>query len=147
MPTPIVDLSRVNTLAEIVVRAGNAKAPSARRVLQKAYVDIDPLYPDARGVSTLFREKATLDELAREGNFPHPKISFSVLARIIEELGSVGFELVLFVTPAHVLGLPDHHSLAVARSGVIQPALADDAADALMRALMVVDNPYQRTNP
>lgn len=129
MATPIVDLSRINTLTEILVRAGNVKVPEARRVLQQAYVDIDPQYPDACGISTLFREKATLDELAREGAFPHSKISFSVLSKIIEELRSVGYDLVLFITPAPALGLPDHHSLAVALSGAAQPMLSDDVYD------------------
>lgn len=145
MATPTVSLDVLNPLTEILVRAGNAAAPHARQTFQQAYVDIDLTYPDAVGISTLFREGATLDELAREGAFPHRKISFSVLGKIIEELRAVGHELVLFITPTPKL--PDHHSLAVAANGVVLPTLPDVAAEALLRALTVVDNPYQTQHP
>jgi len=147
MATPIVDLSQLNPLMEIIVRAGNAAAPNARLTLQEAYEDDDPAYPDAVGISTLFRAGATLDELAREGSFPHKKISFSVIGKMMNALASVGYDLVLFVTPAPNLGLPDHHSLAVSRNGMLQASLTDAAADALLRALIVVDNPYRRQQP
>jgi hypothetical protein len=142
MATTCRDLTTINPLVEIIVRAGNAAAPHARQTFQQAYVDIDLAYPDTVGISTLFREGATLDELAREGAFPHRKISFSVVGKIIEELGAIGFELVLYITPTP--RLPDHHSLAVAVGGIVQPTLSDIATDALLRALTVVDNPYQQ---
>jgi len=63
----------------------------------------------------------------------------------MSELASVGCKLVLFVTPDPAQGLPDHHALAVAIAGVVQPTLPDAAADALLRALTVRDNPYQST--
>jgi hypothetical protein len=141
MTTPAIDLSRINVLTEILVRAGNAQAPNARQTFQKAYEDLDLTYPDAVGISTLVREGATLDELAREGAFPHKKISFSVIGKIVEELGKVGYEPVLYRTPTPKL--PDHHSLAVAMKGIVQPMLSDLAADALLHALTVVDNPYR----
>ena len=128
-------------LAEIVVRAGNARQPDARLILQKAYVVADAAYPNTIGISTLFRPGATLDELAREGSFPNAKLSYSVVGRIMAELAIAGYELVLYVTPTRAL--PDHHSLAVARSGVVLQGLTDDAGDALLRALDVVDNPYR----
>jgi len=145
MATPTAKLADIGILTEILVRAGDASAPNARRTLQQAYEDLDLKYPDALGISTLFRRGATLDELAREGAFPHRKISFSVLGRIVQVLAIAGFELVLFVTPTP--RLPDHHSLAVAVSGVLQPRLSEAAADALIRALTVVDNPYQQPKP
>lgn len=149
MVTPRVDLSTVNQLIEIVVRAGDVHAPDARKSLQDAYARRDVVkYPDAPGISTLFRPGATLDELALEGSFPHRRISFSVIGKIIAELAAAGFELVLFVTPAPEFGLPDHHSLAVAQSGTVADILSDAAADALIRALIVIDNPYrQKSNP
>jgi hypothetical protein len=148
MATPTVNLATINPLTEIVVRAGDAKTPEARKNLQDAYMRRDVLhYPDAPGISTLFRAGATLDELAREGSFPHRRISFSVVGKIIEELAAVGYQLVLFVTPAPELGLPDHHSLSMARAGVIEPTLPDAAADALLRALTVIDNPYRLQKP
>ncbi len=145
MATPKADLTTVAVLTEILVRAGDASAPSARQTLQKAYEDLDLAYPDAVGISTLFRQGATLDELAREGAFPHRKISFSVIGKIVAELATVGYELVLFITPTPKL--PDHHSLAVAVTGSVQPKLSDAAANALIRALTVVDNPYQQPKP
>jgi hypothetical protein len=144
MTTPNVDLSAINPLAEIIVRGGDASAPNARRVMKSAYIRVDPAYPDAVGLSSLFRVGATLDELAREGSFPHQKLSFSIvgMGKIMQELAAGGFELVLFVTPTPTF--PDHHSLAVAKNGNVQPTLADDAADALIRAMTVVDNPYMQ---
>lgn len=147
MATATVDLNRINPLVEIVVRAGNTAAPNALKTLREAYGDFDPAYPDVVGISTLFRAGATLDELAREGAFPHAKISFSVVGRILDELSAAGYGLVLFVTPDIVRGLPDHHSLAVTRGGMVQSTLADDAGNALLRALMVVDNPYRQRQP
>lgn len=142
MPTPSVDLATISPLTEIIVRGGDASASSARRVVQGAYIRVDPAFPDAVGLSSLFRKGATLDELAREGSFPHQKLSFSVVSKIMHELALAGFELMLFKTPT--ARFPDHHSLAVARNGIVQSTLADDAADALIRAMTVVDNPYMQ---
>jgi hypothetical protein len=146
--TSAVDLASINPLVEIVVRAGDARAPEARKNLQDAYIRRDTIkYPDAPGISTLFRVGATLDELAREGSFPHRRISFSVVGKIMEELTAASYELILFVTPAPDAGLPDHHSLAVARAGVVETTLPDVAAEALLRALTVIDNPYRPHKP
>jgi hypothetical protein len=83
MATPTANLQQVSMLTEIVVRAGNARQPDARYILQKAYLAVDAAYPDTIGVSTLFRPGATLDDLAREGSFPNAKISYSIVGRII----------------------------------------------------------------
>lgn len=144
MAASTVDLRQISVLTEIVVRAGNARQPDARHILQNAYLAVDAAYPDTIGISTLFRPGATLDELAREGSFPNAKISFSIVGRIIAELAATGYGPVLYVTPTAVM--PDHHSLAVARHGQVLPQLPDDAGDALLRALDTVDNPY-RTRP
>jgi len=61
------------------------------------------------------------------------------------ELVTVGCELVLYVTP--VAGYPDHHTLVVVRSGMIDVTLRDEALDALIRVMTVVDNPYQQKRP
>jgi hypothetical protein len=146
MPTSRVNLAAIKPLVEILVRAGDVSVATARQSLQDAYTRRDLLnYPDAVGISTLFREGATLDDLAREGAFPHRKLSFSVIGKIMGELAKARYELVLFSTPTP--DLPDHHSLAVAyigRAGNTEPTLSDAAADALLRALTVVDNPYRR---
>lgn len=103
-------------------------------------------YPDVRaGLSCLFRPGATLDELAREGAYPNVKLSVAIMQRLIVELALVGAEPILYVTP--VAGYPDHHTLTVARGGVIELSLQDDSLDALIRAMMVVDNPYRRRWP
>lgn len=142
MPVPTVDLSRASVLAEIVIRAGNAQALDARQKMQEAYEREDPAYPDAIGLSTLFRPGATLDELVREGHFPHSKISYSIIGRIIRELGAAGYTPVLQITPTDQLA--DHHTLAIAQGATIQLKLPDAAADALIRALDVFDNPYRQ---
>jgi hypothetical protein len=85
--------------------------------------------------------------LAREGSFPHRRISFSVVGKIMEELAAAGYQLVFVVTPAPELGLSDHHSLAVARAGVVEPSLPAAVADALLRALTVIDDPYRPQRP
>jgi len=42
---------------------------------------------------------------------------------------------------------PNHHTLVVARSDVIEVTLRDIALDALIRAMTVHDNPYQPKRP
>ena len=105
--------------------------------MQLAYIREDTLYPGIAGLSTLFRPGASLDELAREGAFPHAKLSYSVIGRGKGELASAGFSMILYRTPNPAACLPDHHTLAVAQTSVVAPALADAAADALIRALDV----------
>lgn len=148
MSPPMIDLSRISVLSEMVVRGGNVTWKSqkdleqVRATLKTNYAGEMRQYPDAVGISTVFREGASLDDLVRAGHFPHPKVSYSIVQRLIAELGSAGYEMALFITP--VPELPDHHSLAVAKRGVVQTELPDDAADALIRALIVIDNPYRR---
>ena len=144
MATPTVDLTTLNPQSEIVLRAGDVHAPNARERMQEAYVRLDTAYPDAIGLSVLFRPGATFDELAREGNFPHPKVSHATIARLVSELSAAGYRPALYMTPT--LDLPDHHSLAVveAVSDAIELTLANAAAEALIRAMIVSDNPHKR---
>ena len=67
------------------------------------------------------------------------------VADILRELDQVGFGLVLYVSPT--TDLSDHHTLCETQDGTVQADLADGAADALIRALRVVDNRYQRKQP
>jgi len=140
MSTPVVDLSQTTTLGEIVLRAGNPTDPNARRSMKAAYERTDPMYPDTIGLSVLFHPGATVDELAREGSFRHPKLGYAMVSHLMQALVQVGYELVLFVTPHPELPipLPDHHSL-----GQVESKLADAAADALLHTLTMMDNPYQ----
>jgi hypothetical protein len=146
MPTPTVDLRQVSALSEIVLRGGDFAHPAARKGLKQLYARPNAHYPDVHaGLSCLFRPGASLDELAREGAYRNPRISVAIVQRLVVELAADGFELTLYRTP--VAGYPDHHTLAVARNGIVELALAESALSALIRAMTVVDNPYQRTGP
>ena len=141
-----VQLSGLAPLAEIVLRAGNTSDPhNARRTLKDAYQPDDD-YDNVIGMSVLFKVGATADFLAQEGQFRHNRISLSFVAKLQEELASAGYELVLFETPMPQAPffLPDHHTLAVAHGGIVEPSLSDVAAEALMRSFLVVKNPYKQ---
>lgn len=139
-PTPRVDL-HVVPLGELIIRAGDLSLPTAKKVLVDGY-EPDSHHPDVHGLSVVFHQGASLDALARTAHFPHRKISYSVVSRVQHELVTVGYEMVLFITPS-ARNL-DHHTLAVAQNGLIEQKLPDTAADALLRAFMVVDNPYRQ---
>jgi hypothetical protein len=129
-----------------VLRGGDFRHPKSRASLQHQYARVNAFYPDVvAGLSCLFRPGASLDDLAREGAYLNTKISYSVIQRLRGELGMAGYELLLYVTPTRQY--PDHHTLAVARGGQVEPTLADDALEALIRAMVVVDNPYQSGRP
>jgi hypothetical protein len=136
----MVDLWALSPLTEIVIRAGSLNRPDAKGILIDGYED-DPRYPNVFGLSTVFRQGASLDELARAAHFPHGKIGYSVIARIQQELAVVGYELVLFITPT--VRYADHHTLGIMKNGQVQQTLDDVAADALLRAFTVVSNPYK----
>lgn len=93
------------------------------------------------GLSCLFRPGATLDELARAGAYPNTKLSVAIVQRLITELLVAGYALLLYITP--VQGYPDRHTLVITRDGAVEQILTDDALDALIRAMTVVDNPYR----
>lgn len=146
MSTATVDVRRVSVLSEIVLRGGDIAHPAAREGLKVQYARANVHYPDVRAwLSCLFRPGASLDELAREGSFRNPKLSVAIVQHLIAELAAAGRELVLYVTP--VAGYPDHHTLVVARGGVLEVALRDEALDALIRAMTVVDNPHRQRRP
>ena len=141
MATPRVDLDAINAPAEIVVRGGNTRDPRARHTLQRAYQE-HMSFSDVQGLSVVFRERASLDELARAARLPYPNLSYSVVSLLRVALRAAGFEMVLYVTPSR--RLPDHHMLAVAMGGATLPDLPPAAADALIRTLIVVNNPYRQ---
>lgn len=72
-------------------------------------------------------------------------LSYATVDRLQHELGRVGYSLVLFITPTRQF--PDHHTLAVAQGDVVEVSLTDAPLDALLRALIVVHNPYQIRKP
>ena len=143
MPTPTVDLSQVSLLTELVLRGGDVHDPRAREILREQYIRVNQKYPDLSvGLSCLFRPGATFDALAQEGSYPNARLSVTVIQRLVDELGAIGCELALYITP--VPRFPDHHTLVVTRAGVIEPGLRDEILDALIRAMITVGNPYRK---
>jgi hypothetical protein len=100
--------------------------------------EVKPIAPsvDLTAISPL-----TEDELAKTAHFPHNKIGYSIIAQLQQELGSVGYEMILFITPTPRYS--DHHTLGVMRNSQLEVTLSDRAADALLRAFAVVSNPYR----
>lgn len=146
MPTPMVDLRSVSVLSELVLRGGDFAHPAARKSLMDQYARPNAHYPDVRsGLSCLFCPGASLDELAREGTYRNTRLSVAIVQRLIAELATVARELRLYVTP--IPAYPDHHTLVVAQNGMIETTLAVDVLDALIRAMIVVDNPYRTKRP
>lgn len=149
MAIATVDFTRISPLVEIVVRAGDARDPRTRERMRNAYNTPLTLFPGAVGLSCLFRPGASLDELAREGAYPNPMLSYATVDRLQWELAQIGYHLVLFITPTHQF--PDHHTLAVAKASgsgnVVELPITNAPLDALQRALVVVHNPYQTPKP
>jgi len=140
-----VDFTRISPLVEIIVRAGDFHDPRTRERMRNAYNTPLTLFPGAIGLSCLFRPGATLDELAREGAYPNPLLSYTTVDRLQYDLAQVEYRLVLFITPTR--HFPDHHTLAVAQGDIVELSLADAPLDALLHALIVVHNPYQTRKP
>ncbi len=148
MATPTVDLTIINLQSEIIVRGGDTAAGDALRILRNAY-QRDPDYPDVVGISVLFRVGADVEELARTNPLPNARPSHATMSRIIAELALVGCALMLYVTPQPVLGLPDHHTLAIARlaNGTRLESPPDEPLVALTHAMVVSDNHYRKQRP
>ena len=143
MPTPTVGLRQVSMLSEIVLRGGDFSHPRSRESLRMQYEQPNNYYLDlAAGLSCLFRPGASLDELAREGAYPNARLSVAIVERLINELATARCELALYITP--VPHFPDHHTLAIMRSGLLEKTLRDDVLDAHIRAMSIVSNPYRR---
>lgn len=82
MPTGRVQLAGV-LLAEMVLRAGDIIAQRDTGRLKQTYRIVDPTYPDALGISVLFRPRANLDQLVLAGGpFPHNKVSFTIVTTL-----------------------------------------------------------------
>lgn len=148
MATPTVDLTINNLHNEIIVRGGDTAASGALRILRNAY-QRDPDYPDVVGISVLFRAGADVEELARANPLPNARLSHATVGGIRAELASVGFALILYVTPQPMLNLPDHHTLAVAHlaDGARAESPPDEPLVALTRAMAVSDNLHQKRRP
>lgn len=142
-PTAIqVDLSAINQLTEIVIRAGDLKAPQAVQHLMQRYEPDDRYEPMIYGLSTVFRQGVSFDQLAKIYTFTNKKLSVAFINVLIDELAQIQHGLILYATPtARII---DHHTLAVTHHGVPQSALTIPVAQALIKAFLIVDNPYQK---
>lgn len=149
MVTPTLDLTIINLHSQIIVRGGDTAVSGALRILRNAY-QRDPDYPDVVGISVLFRAGADVEELARTNPLPNARLSHATVGHIMAELALVGCALMLYVTPQPMLGLPDHHTVAVARlaDGTrVEPPAPDEPLVALTRAMVVSDNHYRKQRP
>jgi hypothetical protein len=146
MPPQRVDLTRVSLLSQLVLRAGNINDPRAQLAAREQYQRTNTNYTDLKvGLSCLFHPGASFDDLAREGDYPNTNLSVTVLQRLIEELATINCEPVLYITP--VSGFPSHHTLVFFRGGMLEQTLRDDVLSAIIRAMMIVKNPYQPKKP
>lgn len=131
-----------------VVRAGEAKA----RDLISGYADhraVAGLYgfsvqyaPGAgRGASDQLGDKATLDDLALSGRFPHAIISYEDEAVLAAALEAVGYRMRLVASP----GVGHHHTFCVVEdlSGAPQTTLPSVVADALAQTFHRMPNPHR----
>lgn len=144
---PYVDLRQVSLQTEIVLRGGNMQDHKAQKDVRQHYMRQNTLYPELPvGLSCLFRPGATALELAQEEGFPNAKLSVATVQSLIQELATVGCEPVLFITPV-IPRSPSHHSLVIARNGLLELRLQRDVLDALARAMTIVENPFKRKRP
>lgn len=142
---PTVDLTQVSILTEIIIRAGNVADPQNRAHTKAAYEPDDRFENQVIGLSVVFRQGATLDELASTASFPNRKIGYTSIGVLTRELAAIGCTPVLFITPTG--RFPDHHTLAFRRGGILEVSLAEDTLDASIRSVLVVDNPHQVMRP
>jgi hypothetical protein len=139
---PQVNLQQIDQYSEIIIRAGNLHVANAAQHLIERY-EIDQQYnPPIYGLSTVFRQGARVTELANAAAYPNKSLSVSIINALVRELAVVKHKLILYITPDP--RLPDHHTLAVAQNGVPQQTLLPHVADALIKAFIVVDNPYKK---
>lgn len=147
MPTPKLDLTRINLLSQIVLRAGNISDPRAQQATRDQYQRPNTSYTDLKvGLSCLFRPGASFDDLAREGFFPNARLSAATIQQLASELAIIGCEPALYATPV-IPRYPNHHTLVFFRGGMLELTLQDDMLQALVRAMTIVRNPHQQQKP
>jgi hypothetical protein len=141
-PAITVDLNALDPLAEIIIRAGVLEeTPEAIQHLIARYEPERRYDPIIYGLSTVFRQHTSLTELAQRAAFPNNKLSVSFIGVMTRELAKVKHQPVLYFTPTDLR--PDHHTLAVALDGVPQVHLTEPVARALIKAFLIIDNPYR----
>lgn len=140
---PQIDLTQIDQYSEIIIRAGNVHIANAAQHLIDRYEEDTDFVPPIYGLSCVFRQGATVSELARAAAYPNNALSISIINALVRELKAVGHELILYITP-DIPNLPDHHTLAVAQNGMPQQVLLPHVAEVLIRAFIVIDNPYKK---
>lgn len=147
MPTQQVDLTRVDLLSQLVLRAGNMSDPRAQQATRDQYRRPNTSYTDLKvGLSCLFRPGASFNDLAREGFFPNARLSATTIQQLANELATIGCEPALYVTPV-MPRYPNHHTLIFFRGGMLELTLQDDVLQALVRAMTILSNPHQQQKP
>ena len=118
-----------------VVRAGIAVPPTLKAGYRK-----HRQMPHVWGFSVQYDMSASVNELARAGQFSNKQISYQEEAVLAMVLASLGYTMRLVKSP----GIGYHHTFVVLydASGVMLQALPDDAAAALDRALIRIMNPH-----
>lgn len=142
----LIDLNKVSPLTEIIIRAGDLRSANAFQVLMNGYTQYRNV-PGVYGLSVVFHQGYTLDQLAMAAHFPNGSISYSVIASIRSELAALkmGYDMVMWKTPSNMY--VDHHTLGITRNGQIETTLERAVADALIKAFLVVPNLYKRQHP
>jgi hypothetical protein len=110
-----------------VVRGGTASADNLKKAAK--------LHPEVGvyGISVQYHPGATIEELARAGQFPHPKISVTAAEVLIGAGQAAGYEIALVDTP----GPGYHHDIQVPEP------MPDDLAQALASVFTQQPNPAQ----
>lgn len=140
---PHVDLATISPLTELIIRGGDLTHSNAPQFLMNGYTQYHNS-PGVYGLSVVFHQGYTLDQLAKAATFPNGSISYSVIARIRAELAALGmgYDMVLWKTHSNTYA--DHHTLGITRNGQIETQLERIVANALINAFSVVPNPYKR---
>lgn len=118
-----------------VVRAGAAAARSLIRGYRE-HAAVPGLY----GFSVQYAPGKTVEDLARTGQFPHPRISVATDDALAAALSPLGYAMRLVRSP----GKGYHHTFAVLydASGIPLRTLPDDAARALSATFRQQPNPF-----
>jgi nitrate reductase NapAB chaperone NapD len=138
-----VDLTTISPLTEVIIRGGNLSQSNAAQILMSGYTQYRNV-PGVYGLSVVFHQGYTLDQLVKAASFPNGSISYSMIARIRAELAALGmgYDMVLWKT--HSNTYVDHHTLGITRNGLMETQLEYIVANALIKAFIVGPNPYKR---
>jgi hypothetical protein len=124
-------------MPEFVVRGGVASAVT----LQNGYGEHDDV-AGLYGFSVQYRPGRSILQLANAGQFPHPKISYTVDESLTQTAQLLGYDVAFVKSPRGRY----HHTLmaSVSATGETIRVLPDDLAAALSSCFQQMHNPFQR---